>query len=644
MTPKSTQYPDGWNIPPQSPDTVLSGSAPSKASKRLSQLTLAVASTALALTTLAAPSEAEARTSPNASQTSAATSAKKWVKKSKKGVKKPKKAESKKSLSYRASFKGSPSPAGVFSQKLSAPLSSQATQNIIPLWQIAANPTAKVSIPQPTIAVTAEEAAIRVLIEKKASYIRENGVDYAGLKKIVRSLDDRARLANIFPLDAIVTPTKGGAPAPIGEMLQAILFDPDIRYQANPADALANFGRLVNTPGGLKRAEMFTQKYFPLNKEMIALLDTKKAAIAQSQRFREGGQIFTASPSAPFITSTLPVDTVVTSSSGPVFKWSPFRAEAYRASQNLSNLSVSPQSPRMVTGKVGDTSAATAKPEVIAKPVVAPPKAVVVEAKLKPKAVVVETKPKPTTTSIQKPEAPVARPPKIAAPIPTTAQLELPTLQKSATRIKAPGVSAPKMKLSAHGELFSRLGAMSILDETNQKEVLADPRASDRLNFIADMLKRPRLVWSNGNRTITNQWSLTDEQAEALAVSDTDRARYIAAAINALLLAPKSSIHASLAGLSETLKVLTPNEWSERARMRSHIELSLMILYASGDQANIAFADAAVEALSVHITPEFLSGLADRLLMVKDRPMSTKNKVPGRLRSVIDFNREFATK
>jgi hypothetical protein len=68
---------------------------------------------------------------------------------------------------------------------------------------------------------------------------------------------------------------------------------------------------------------------------------------------------------------------------------------------------------------------------------------------------------------------------------------------------------------------------------------------------------------------------------------------------------------------------IEPPQGEVRAQIRSHIELSLMILYASGNPKNIAFAESALKTLKTELTDAYLQDLAVSLASVADRPMAT---------------------
>lgn len=146
--------------------------------------------------------------------------------------------------------------------------------------------SAMVAAPQPPTPATASapvvaeqkmSAAMRIKVER----IRARPITYKELKLLVKTLDERDELAKIFPLDTQLRFVNPIGISAIGDMLQVMLYDPDPKLHANPADALSNFKRLTLLDGQLEVAERWMNFYFEKDsaayKKMARILnDTRK--------------------------------------------------------------------------------------------------------------------------------------------------------------------------------------------------------------------------------------------------------------------------------------------------------------------------------------------------------------------------------
>jgi hypothetical protein len=115
-------------------------------------------------------------------------------------------------------------------------------------------------------------------------------------------------------------------------------------------------------------------------------------------------------------------------------------------------------------------------------------------------------------------------------------QLALPEVEKIPPRTaKVRFIDAPQgVVLSKHAETFSKLSSTPVLTD-KQLVVLSNPNYVDRLHVTLDFLTRPRLIKVDGMFVVTNAGDLPTEKARELAVSDTDRALYIAGALEMLI-------------------------------------------------------------------------------------------------------------
>ena len=133
---------------------------------------------------------------------------------------------------------------------------------IAPIGGIAANNMPTVPLSTSNTRVTAAEQQQRAVTLAKIELIRTRPISYADLKKLVKTLDERDRLAAVFPISATLSYPNSTEKLAIGDMLQVMLYDPDPKLHANPKDALSNFKRLSVVTGQLDRAERIKNTYF----------------------------------------------------------------------------------------------------------------------------------------------------------------------------------------------------------------------------------------------------------------------------------------------------------------------------------------------------------------------------------------------
>jgi hypothetical protein len=658
MTPISPRDPDG-SLALNSGALPTPAKAPKKPSSALTALT---ASVVTAATLALAPAvDAQARTQTSSAQTVAAST----VGGAKNTKKKLKKSKRKKNVSFQM---GSQGWATLQSRTSGYSNVNYSASQIAPIGGIAANNMPTVPLGASNTRVTAAEQQQRATTLAKIERIRTRPISYADLKKLVnvdlkelaKTLDERDRLATVFPIWSTLSYPNSTEKLAIGEMLQVMLYDPDPKLHANPKDALSNFKRFSMVTGQLVTAERIKNTYFEKGSpEYVAmtaiLIDTRRisemAAVAR-------GLPVTPARELPF-TQDLPSLKPESLSLQYIPEGADFRTPSYRGQRaNLPKVQSTPV--RDAAGVVWLVPPAVITPPApapIAPPVavkIAPPApkpapAIVPPVVITPPApAVVIPAPIAATAPVAKASVPRAESSVSSTqkPIANRAQLTLPGVEKAPPRTaRVKSVDAPQAKvLSQHAEAFSKLPPTVVLTDGQEMDIL-HPNFLDRSHVIIDFLTRPRLTKVGDKLVVTNTGDLSAEKARELAVSDNDRALYIAGALE-MLIAWKNPVDKAFLGRTSVLeafqKILTkvqPPQGETRAQMRSHIELSLMILYASGNPKNIVFAESALKTLKTELTDSYLQNLASSLTGVADRPMATVNWVPGRLRTVVNYNR-----
>jgi hypothetical protein len=254
MTPISPRDPDG-SLTPQL--RVLP--TPAKASKKPSHALAALAASVVVATTLTLglSSDAEARSKSSSDQT-ASNSVGNMGKNPNKKAKKLKQKKDRSSIIKMGSL-GSPT--------LQPSTNNYSNTNysavqIPPIGGIAANNMPTVPLGALNPRVTAAEQEQRATTLAKIERIRTRPISYTDLKKLVKTLDERDRLAAVFPISSTLVYPNSTEKLAIGEMLQVMLYDPDPKLHANPKDALSNFKRLSMITGQLDRAEQIKNTYF----------------------------------------------------------------------------------------------------------------------------------------------------------------------------------------------------------------------------------------------------------------------------------------------------------------------------------------------------------------------------------------------